>query len=187
MKMAGSVVILHMSKATYSIRNVQNIPMALEDAWSFFSSPDNLQVITPSNLGFTILSKHHGKKIYAGQIIEYTVKPLLGIPVYWMTEITHVVEGQYFVDEQRFGPYQLWHHQHHFKSIEGGVEMTDIVHYRNPMGFLGRIANQLFVKAQLRKIFEFRSKKVEELFGKWPGVPANTIDFNKVDRKIIPA
>jgi ligand-binding SRPBCC domain-containing protein len=182
-----SVVILHMSNATFSIWTVQNIPIALEDAWDFFSNPDNLQVITPANLGFTILSKHHGKKMYAGQIIDYTVKPLLGIPVYWMTEITHVVEGQYFIDEQRFGPYQLWHHQHHFKSIEGGVEMTDIVHYRNPLGFLGKIANQLIVKNQLRKIFEYRYEKLEELFGKWPVPTAKTIDFNKVDRKIIPA
>jgi ligand-binding SRPBCC domain-containing protein len=169
MKMMDSVVILHMSSATFSIRTVQNIPITLDEAWDFFSSPENLKVITPSNLGFNILSKHTGKKIYAGQIIEYTVKPLFNIPVYWMTEISHVADGVYFIDEQRFGPYQFWHHQHHFKAIEGGVEMTDIVHYRNPLGFLGKVANQLFVKAQLLTIFDFRRKKVEELFGRWPG------------------
>ncbi|HAL94802.1 MAG TPA: hypothetical protein DCP55_02270, partial [Chitinophagaceae bacterium] len=96
-----------------------------------------------------------------------TVKPLLGIPLYWMTEITHVQDMQYFIDEQRFGPYTLWHHQHHFKAIEGGVEMTDIVHYRIPLGPLGDLANALFVRAKLKKIFDFRYEAVENLFGKW--------------------
>jgi len=107
--------------------------------------------------------------MYPGQIIEYKVSPLLGIPLYWMTEITHVDPGKYFVDEQRFGPYALWHHQHHFKSIHGGVEMMDIVNYRNPLGFIGRFANDLFVKKQLKTIFDFRFTKVEELFGPWKG------------------
>lgn len=137
----------------------------MEAAWDFFSNPANLQTITPNNLGFKIISKHHGSRMYPGQIIEYKVSPVLGIPMYWMTEITHVETGKYFVDEQRFGPYALWHHQHHFKEIEGGVEMTDIVHYRIPLGFLGRIAHKLFVKKQLEQIFNFRKKKVEELFG----------------------
>ena len=103
--------------------------------------------------------------MYTGQIIEYTVKPVLGIPLYWMTEITHVVDKQFFVDEQRFGPYTMWHHQHHFKAVDGGVEMTDIVHYKLPFWFLGDIANTLFVKKQLQGIFDFRWKKVEDLFG----------------------
>ncbi|MCW3113213.1 MAG: hypothetical protein JWR18_1609 [Segetibacter sp.] len=104
--------------------------------------------------------------MYAGQIIEYTVKPILGIPLYWMTEITHVDEGKYFVDEQRFGPYSLWHHQHHFKEVSGGVEMTDLVHYKLPFWILGDLANALFVSKQLREIFDFRYKTVEEKFGK---------------------
>lgn len=141
----------------------------MDEAWSFFSNPANLQAITPANLGFRIVSKYHGDKMYPGQIIEYKVSPLLGIPMYWMTEITHVEPGKYFVDEQRFGPYALWHHQHHFKQIEGGVEMTDIVNYRIPLGFLGRIANSVLVKRQLKKIFDFRFTKVEEMFGKWNG------------------
>lgn len=153
--------------AVYSLKTVQRIPVSLERAWDFFSSPANLADITPSNLGFHIISKHHGDKMYAGQIIEYTVKPLLGIPLYWMTEITHVQEGRYFVDEQRFGPYSLWHHQHHFKAIEGGVEMTDIVHYKIPLWILGDLAHRLFVRQQLKQIFDFRFKKVEELFGSW--------------------
>ena len=121
--------------ATFSLKTVQLIPVDIDTAWEFFSNPANLQAITPKNLGFKILSKHHGDKMYPGQIIEYRVSPVLGIPMYWMTEITHVKDKAFFVDEQRFGPYQLWHHQHHFKIVDGGVEMTDIVHYRNPLGF----------------------------------------------------
>jgi len=126
----------------------------------------NLAKITPSHMGFNIISKHHGDKMYAGQIIEYTVKPLLGIPLYWMTEITHVQEGAYFVDEQRFGPYTMWHHQHHFKEVSGGVMMVDIVHYKIPLGFLGDIAHWLFVKKQLQGIFDFRFKAVIAKWGK---------------------
>jgi ligand-binding SRPBCC domain-containing protein len=157
-----------MSKV-YSLKTVQRLPISMEQAWDFFSRPQNLKNITPANLGFQILSKHHGEKMYAGQIIEYTVKPVLGIPLYWMTEITHVAEGRYFVDEQRYGPYSLWHHQHHFEVIEGGVQMTDIVHYKLPLWVLGDIANVLFVRSQLGQIFDFRFKKAAELFGHWPG------------------
>ena len=153
-----------MSKV-YAIKTVQRLPISLEQAWEFFSSPKNLQEITPDNMGFAIISKHHGDKMYAGQVIEYIVKPVLGIPLYWMTEITHVADKQYFVDEQRYGPYSMWHHQHHFKAIEGGVEMIDIVHYKMPFWFLGDIANSLFVKQQLKGIFDYRFVKVEELFG----------------------
>jgi len=153
-----------MSKV-YSIKTIQTIPVSLATAWDFFSSPANLKEITPGNLGFNIISKHHGDKMYAGQIIEYTVKPVLAIPVYWMTEITHVADQQYFVDEQRFGPYSMWHHQHHFKAVEAGVEMTDIVHYKLPFWFLGDIANSLFVKNKLKSIFDFRYKIVEQRFG----------------------
>jgi ligand-binding SRPBCC domain-containing protein len=155
--------------AVHSIKTIQKIPISLEQAWDFFSSPANLQIITPAKMGFRTISRHHGEKMYAGQIIEYKVKPLLGISIYWMTEITHVEDKKYFVDEQRFGPYSLWHHQHHFKAIESGVEMTDIVHYKNPLWFLGEVANILFIKKQLKEIFDYRFSKVEELFGKWPG------------------
>ena len=153
-----------MSKV-YSIKTIQTISVSLDAAWDFFSSPANLKEITPDNLGFNIISKHHGDTMYAGQIIEYTVKPVLGIPLYWMTEITHVEEKKYFVDEQRYGPYSMWHHQHHFKAVEGGVEMTDIVHYKLPFWFLGDIAYEVFVKKQLQNIFDFRHKIVEKRFG----------------------
>jgi ligand-binding SRPBCC domain-containing protein len=153
--------------AAHSIKTVQKIPISLDKAWDFFSNPANLQAITPDNMGFKVISKHHGDTMYAGQIIEYSVKPLFGIPVYWMTEITQVKDKQFFIDEQRYGPYSLWHHQHHFKAIQGGVEMTDIVHYKNPFRALGRIANTLFVKKKLDSIFNYRFQKVEELFGPW--------------------
>jgi ligand-binding SRPBCC domain-containing protein len=165
--------------ATFSLKTIQKLPIAIEAAWDFFSNPANLQAITPPNMGFEIISKHHGDKMYAGQLIEYKVKPVLGIPIYWMTEITQVAEGKYFIDEQRFGPYQLWHHQHHFKQIEGGVEMIDIVHYRSPLGFLGTIANNIFIEKQLKQIFEYRFQKVEELFGKWSVHQPNLVEFNK--------
>ena len=154
-----------MSKV-YSLKAVQTIPVTLQQAWDFFSRPDNLKDITPGYMGFTIRSKHHGEKMYPGQIIEYTVTPVLGIPVYWMTEITHVEEGKYFVDEQRFGPYSLWHHQHHFREVNGGVEMTDVVHYKIPFWFFGHLANTLFVHKQLKQIFDFRYNAVEKKFGK---------------------
>jgi len=150
----------------YSFKLQQNIPVSLEKAWDFFSSPANLQTITPAHLGFKIISANHGDKMYPGQVIEYKVSPLLGIPLYWMTEITHVEDLRYFVDEQRYGPYKLWHHQHHFKAVAGGVEMTDIVHYQLPFWFLGDMANSLFVKKQLKGIFDYRFRKVEELFGR---------------------
>lgn len=164
--------------ATFSLKTVQRIPTDLETAWSFFSDPRNLQAITPAHLAFTILSETNEAKIYAGQVIEYIVRPVLGIPVYWMTEITQVRDRQFFIDEQRVGPYRLWHHQHHFRVVEGGVEMTDWVHYRNPLGFLGNMANRYFVEGQLRKIFEFRFRKIEETFGDWEG-SARSITFKK--------
>ncbi|HRF27457.1 MAG TPA: SRPBCC family protein, partial [Ferruginibacter sp.] len=101
-------------------------------------------------------------------IIEYKVSPVLDIPLYWMTEIKHVEDQKFFVDEQRFGPYALWHHQHHFKSIPGGVEMTDIVHYKIPFWVLGDLAHTLFVRNQLKKIFDYRFEQVEKIFGAFP-------------------
>lgn len=154
-----------MSKV-YSIKTTQHLNISLHEAWEFFSNPGNLREITPKDLGFNIISTHHGEKMYPGQIIEYKVSPLLDIPIYWMTEITHVQEKKYFVDEQRFGPYDMWHHQHHFKQVSGGVEMTDIVHYKLPFWFLGDIANALFVNKQLRQIFDYRFAKAEALFNR---------------------
>lgn len=150
----------------YSLKTVQKIPISLQQAWDFFSNPANLVTITPDNMGFKTISKHHGPVMYTGQIIEYIVSPVLGIPLYWMTEITHEEDKKYFVDEQRYGPYSMWHHQHHFKTVEGGVEMTDIIHYKLPLWFAGDIVNTLFVGKLVKGIFDYRFKKIEELFGK---------------------
>lgn len=151
-----------MSK-TYSFSRKQIIPSTMEKVWDFFSDPNQLAAITPSSLSFEVKS---GKsdKMYAGQVIEYNVRPILGIPLYWITEITHVQEGRYFVDEQRFGPYSFWHHQHHFKQLDSGIEMTDIVHYRVPFWFIGDIANAVIVQKKLKEIFDFRYKAVEKYF-----------------------
>lgn len=152
-----------MSKV-YKLHRVQLLPISLDEAWRFFSNPKNLQVITPAFMKFKITDSH-GDKMYAGQLIEYRVRPLLGIPLYWMTEITHVKDKEYFVDEQRYGPYSFWHHQHHFKEVENGVEMTDLLHYKIPYYFLGDIANRLLVQKKVAGIFDYREKKIKEMYG----------------------
>jgi len=143
----------------------QQLPISLDEAWSFFSNPVNLKEITPSRMGFVVTSRHHGEKMYPGQIIRYIVKPVLGIPLKWCTEITHVEDKKYFIDEQRFGPYAFWHHQHHFKAVEGGVLMTDILNYKVPLAFLGDIVDALFVKNEVQGIFDYRKKILTERFG----------------------
>lgn len=152
-----------MSKV-YSFKRVQQITISLQEAWLFFSAAENLVRITPKDMKFKIISSPAGRDLYPGQIIEYKVTPLLGIGMYWMTEITHVSPPNYFVDEQRFGPYSFWHHQHHFRQIDGGIEMTDIVHYKLPLGILGDWANTLFVQQKLNSIFGYRKKIIEEIF-----------------------
>ncbi|MBX2917263.1 MAG: SRPBCC family protein [Cyclobacteriaceae bacterium] len=150
----------------YTIKRTQFLPISLNEAWEFFSTPRNLAKITPAEMGFHILYVSGGEKTYAGQIIRYKVQILPGIKTHWVTEITHVNEPIYFVDEQRFGPYALWHHQHHFKEVPGGVEMTDEVNYAIPLGLLGRIANALFVGREVNRIFDYRFKVLEEYFKK---------------------
>jgi len=143
----------------------QQLPISLDEAWSFFSNPANLKEITPEHMGFVVTSKHHGEMMYPGQIIRYIVKPLFGIPLKWCTEITHVEDKKYFIDEQRFGPYSFWHHQHHFTAVEGGVLMEDILNYKVPMGFLGDIADTLFIKKEVQGIFDYRKKILTSRFG----------------------
>lgn len=150
----------------YTLHTRQKLPISITKAWSFFSDPKNLEVITPRSMGFKTISGDD-RDIFPGQIIQYTVKPLLGIPLKWVTEITHVVDGKYFVDEQRFGPYALWHHKHFLKEIPGGVEMEDIVDYKLPMGMLGQLVQPFLVKPKLDEIFEYRRKKLIELFGEF--------------------
>ena len=153
----------------YSLYSQQKVPASLDDVWAFFSDARNLLDVTPPHLNLKVTNEVYGDSVYAGQVMTYDVKPLLGIPLSWMTEITHVADKKYFVDEQRKGPYQLWHHQHHFKAIEGGVEMTDLVHYRLPLGFLGSIANTILVKKELEKIFTYRYHQIIKRFGNWEG------------------
>lgn len=149
----------------HTLKTVQRLPVSIEEAWDFFSSPQNLKKITPPYMGFDITSGGEDK-MYAGQIITYIVKPILGIPMEWVTEITHVREPYYFVDEQRFGPYALWHHKHFFQSIPGGIEMQDIVHYKIPLGIIGKAVNQMYIKKKLKEIFDYRYNILEKIFGK---------------------
>lgn len=136
----------------------------MDTVWEFFSSPLNLNEITPPDMSFEILSNLSGLKMYQGMIINYKVRPFLNLPLRWTTEITHSENGHYFVDEQRFGPYSFWHHKHFFKKVDGGIEMTDIVDYGLPMGILGRIANSVYVESKLQNIFNYRNEKIQALF-----------------------
>ena len=142
------------------------LPVTLDEAWAFFSRPENLDRITPEDMSFEILSDVSGVEMYAGMIVRYKVRPILNIPMNWVTEITHVADRKYFIDEQRFGPYALWHHQHHFEEKDGGVLMTDILHYAIPFGPIGRIANALLVDKRVEEIFSYREKVIDQIFRK---------------------
>ncbi|TCD03926.1 SRPBCC family protein [Pedobacter psychroterrae] len=151
---------------SYHLTFNQKIPLPLLKTWDFFSSPANLAIITPPYMAFKVTSDPGIlNKMYPGMIITYKVSPIKGIKLDWMTEITQIAPEKYFIDEQRFGPYKFWHHQHHFKEIEGGTEMIDILTYGLPMGIFGRLANSIFVDEKLQQIFEYRKQKVIELFG----------------------
>jgi len=147
----------------YKLERKQQLSISIEEAWDFFSNPKNLVKITPEYMDFKII---HGVEtsMYAGQIIEYRVKPMLGIPIAWVTEIKHVEDQKQFVDEQRFGPYSFWHHKHFFEQTDSGLVMTDLVHYKLPFGPLGRLAHRLFVKRQLNDIFDYRFNVLESYF-----------------------
>lgn len=148
----------------HRITTVQTLPICLDEAWDFFSDPRNLAHITPKDMNL-IPTSPLPDHTYPGMLITYKVKPLLGIPMLWVTEITHVRDREFFVDEQRMGPYRIWHHQHHFKTVKGGVEMTDIVDYRVPGGPFGLLLNKIMIGKKVESIFEFRRKKLVELFG----------------------
>ena len=151
--------------AIYRLRREQLLPAPPEKIWHFFSDAGNLRNITPKHMGFNVTSGTLPQEVYPGQIITYTVSPILSIPLFWMTEITAVEKNRFFVDEQRRGPYSLWHHQHLFEARADGTLMTDLVHYELPFGPLGTLAHALFVKAQLQKIFDFRAEAVGKEFG----------------------
>tara|TARA_R110001606_G_scaffold84276_1_gene191798 strand:+ start:106 stop:573 length:468 start_codon:yes stop_codon:yes gene_type:complete len=150
----------------YTLHKKQKLPITLEKAWEFLSNPKNLSNLTPPEMNFTIVSGAD-RPMYAGQIIEYSVTPVAGIKSKWISEITHYVEGKYFVDLQLYGPYALWHHKHFIHEIEGGVEMEDIIDYKVPFGFLGQLVHPFLVKPKLEEIFNYRQKKLTELFGEY--------------------
>jgi len=148
----------------YTLHKKQKLPISIDTAWEFLSDPKNLKVITPDYMSFNILSGAD-RPMYSGQIIQYIVTPVFGIKTKWVTEITHIVNKHYFVDEQRFGPYALWHHKHFIKEIDSGVEMEDIIDYKVPFGFIGQLVHPFLVKPKLNEIFEYRKEKLESLFG----------------------
>ncbi len=150
----------------YTKQCIQNLPITIEQAWDFFSDPKNLKTITPDYMGF-IIESGADRPMFPGQIIQYIVTPVMGIKTKWVTEITHVEHMKYFVDEQRFGPYSLWHHKHFLKEIPGGVAMEDIIDYKIPLGILGQMVHPFIVKPKLDEIFEYRRKKLIELFGEF--------------------
>lgn len=150
----------------YTLTASMMVNTGLQTLWDFISKPENLSNITPPEMDFqiTFRSSLNGKEMYPGQIIIYDVKPLPFFKSSWVTEITHVHDKKYFIDEQRFGPYQFWHHQHMIRETDGGVEMIDIVSYKLPMGFAGRWLAGRMVRKQLRKIFDFRKQQMEKYF-----------------------
>lgn len=147
----------------YALEARQFLPIQLNEAWSFFSAPGNLAKITPGKMGFKITSGTPGK-MFSGQIITYkiNISPLFSSN--WVSEITHIQNKTYFVDEQRFGPYSMWHHEHHFEEAENGVQMFDRVTYKIPFGFIGHLAHSLFIKKQLKHIFSYREQILKEMF-----------------------
>lgn len=147
----------------YQFKTTQKLNISINEAWSFLSNPKNLKDITPEYMRFDIISGDD-KKMFPGQIIEYILTPVFNIPFKWVTEITHVKQKKYFVDEQRFGPYSFWHHKHFIKEVEDGIIMEDIVHYKLPLGIIGRLAHRLFVRKKVEEIFSFRRKKLDSLF-----------------------
>ena len=153
--------------AFYQLHREQIIPSTIDKVWEFISSPANLKIITPDYMGFDIITPDLNKKMYPGMIISYKVSPLLGIKMTWVTEITHIVEKEYFIDEQRIGPYAIWHHEHKIELCDQGVMMSDIVSYKPPFWFLGVIANRIFIRRQLNEIFDYRKSALEKIFGKY--------------------
>lgn len=148
----------------YTVHKKQQLPITVDEAWKFLSNPKNLKIITPSYMSFDIISGNE-KPMFAGQIIQYLVTPILGIKTKWVSEITQLVEKKYFVDIQLYGPYALWHHKHFINEIEGGIELEDIIDYKVPLGILGQLVHPFLVKPKLEEIFNYRQQKLIEIFG----------------------
>ena len=146
----------------HSLKQEQFLPVTLDEAWHFFATPKNLNEVTPEDMVFEITSELPDT-MYEGLLIHYRLKPMGNISINWCTEITHIKERVYFVDEQRVGPYKIWHHEHHFKSVTGGVLMTDILHYDIGKSVFGWLAGILFVHKKVANIFKFRFNTLETL------------------------
>lgn len=151
--------------AFYQFKKEQLVHADLDALWEFISSPVNLKLITPEYMGFDITSQDLPEKMYQGMIISYRVSPLLGIKTTWVTEITHIQDREYFIDEQRVGPYSMWHHQHFLEPRENSVLMRDIVSYQPPFGFLGALANHIVIQHKLEEIFAYRRAALDLKFG----------------------
>lgn len=147
----------------YLLRRETIINQPIQVVWEYFSDPKNLQNITPKEMGFEVLTKDL-RKAYQGQIICYKIKVLPMIRLNWVTEIAHLKEQKYFVDEQRFGPYRFWYHEHLFEEFDGKTRMIDIVHYKLPVLPLAVLVNKFFVRPKLEGIFNYRSQKIFEIF-----------------------
>ena len=150
----------------YTLKRTQQLPVSIQEAWDFFSSPRNLSRITPAHMNFRILYNSGGETMYAGQLIRYKINIFPWMATTWVTEITHVSHLKYFIDEQRSGPYAMWHHEHHFKETTNGVEMTDEINYSIPFGILGRLTNVLFVERMVSAIFEYRLEAIQNYFSR---------------------
>ena len=148
----------------FKLKYSQKLPINLNEAWDFLSSPDNLELITPKSMDFNITDWDE-RKAYPGQIIQYTVRPVLGFKINWVTEITQVKDKEFFIDEQRFGPYSFWHHKHFIKEIDGGVLMEDVIHYKIPFGPIGVLLNFLFINSKLKNVFKYRELELIKNFG----------------------
>mgnify|MGYP001446674874 CR=1 FL=1 len=148
----------------YQLKREQILQSNIDDVWYFISSPKNLSRITPNYMNFNITSKDLPEEMYPGMLISYTVSPILGISISWLTEITQVQKKHFFIDEQRDGPYSMWHHQHFIEKHKDGVLMKDIVTYKLPLGFLGQFAHWLFIKKKLNNIFDYRFNQMEQIF-----------------------
>lgn len=151
--------------AFYQYKAEQKLKVSKNELWAFISDPRNLSKITPEKMGFLITSKDLPTEMYEGMIISYKVKPVANLPTTWVTEITKVKEKSYFVDEQRIGPFSMWHHEHILEEIDSNtILMKDIVSYSPPFGVLGRIANSLFIKQNLKQIFNHRKEVLDKMF-----------------------
>lgn len=142
----------------------QSVKAGMDEVWEFFSDPANLELLTPADMHMRLAFPSEGKRVYAGMILHYLLRPAPLFRARWIAEITHVSEKEYFIDRQLAGPFRYWHHQHHFRETGSGVELTDIINYKAPFGIVGRLADLLFIKRKLRAMFRHRQSVIKKIF-----------------------